>query len=212
MTGVGDVAGGILRNISLEGMLAVTPKLIRGDRLALRSDKLNANVSLLIDLATGRFDIMRRGRAQALPHPRPRHRRCRDAACTSCPGRAARDRASSAARRRWVRRLDNAFFASLTGGLPRLTTDLERGPDGILRLTNLQLYSPKLRLSGVGMRRRDGSWLIEASGRQAQYGALRLRLDGRIERPRGRADAGRAQRSAGRARHEAVPGADRGGL
>ena len=75
------------------------------------------------------------------------------------------------------------FFASLTGGLPRLTTDLERGADGILRLTNLQFYSPKLRLSGEGMRRRDGSLLIEASGRQAQYGALRLRLDGRIERP-----------------------------
>ena len=87
----------------------------------------------------------------------------------------------------WVRRLDNSFFAGLTGGLPRLTTDLERGNDGILHFTNLQLYSPKLRLSGQGIRRRDGTFLIEARGRQAQYGPLRLRLDGRIERPQGRA-------------------------
>ena len=69
VTGVGDVAGGILRNISLEGMLAVTPKLIRGDRLALRSDKLNGNVSLLIDLATGRFDIMLAGGLKRYPIP-----------------------------------------------------------------------------------------------------------------------------------------------
>ena len=64
----------------------------------------------------------------------------------------------------WVRRLDNSFFAGLTGGLPRLTTDLERGNDGILHFTNLQLYSPKLRLSGQGIRRKDGTFLIEARG------------------------------------------------
>ena len=47
----------------------------------------------------------------------------------------------------WVRRLDNSFFRDLTGGLPRLETNLERGNDGIVHFTNLQLYSPKLRLS-----------------------------------------------------------------
>ena len=57
ITGVGDVAGGILANLSLEGMLAVTPQLVRGDKLKLRSAKLNGTVSLLIDLSTGRFDI-----------------------------------------------------------------------------------------------------------------------------------------------------------
>jgi translocation and assembly module TamB len=183
VTGVGDVAGGILRNISLEGMLAITPKMVRGDKLVLRSDKLDGTVALLIDLTTGRFDIMLAGglkrylvpgigivdvetKLHVVPGPN---------------GKGSRVVGSAQA---WVRRLDNAFFASLTGGLPRLTTNLERGPDGILRLTNLQLYAPKLRLSGMGLRRADGSWLIEASGAQAQYGALKVRLDGRIERPR----------------------------
>ena len=45
-----------------------------------------------------------------------------------------------------------ASSASLTGGLPSLTTNLERGNDGIVHFTNLQLYSPKLRLSGAGQR------------------------------------------------------------
>ncbi|RIX27362.1 translocation/assembly module TamB domain-containing protein [Sphingomonas edaphi] len=183
ITGVGDVAGGILANISLKGMLSITPQLVRGEKLELRSARLNGIMSLLIDLRTGRFDVAISGgmkrylipglgvvdietQLQVVPGP---------------GGKGSRVIGKAQA---WVRRLDNTFFAGLTGGLPRLTTDLERGTDGILRLTNLQLYSPKLRLSGQGIRRRDGTFLIEARGNQAQYGPLRLRLDGRIERPK----------------------------
>ncbi len=182
VTGVGDVAGGILRNISLEGMLAITPKLVRGDRLALRSDKLSGNVSLLIDLATGRFDIMLAGglKRYLIPNLGVIDVATELHVVPGPNGKGSRVVGSATA---MVRRLDNSFFASLTGGLPRVTSDLERGSDGVLHLTNLQLYSPKLRLSGLGMRRKDGSWLIEAGGRQAQYGPLKLRLDGQIERP-----------------------------
>src|SRR6185503_1092778 len=45
ITGVGDVAGGILANLSIEGLLAVTPRLVRGDKLKLRSSKLNGIIS-----------------------------------------------------------------------------------------------------------------------------------------------------------------------
>ena len=37
VTGVGDVAGAILANVRLEGMLSVTDKLVRGDNLKLTS-------------------------------------------------------------------------------------------------------------------------------------------------------------------------------
>jgi translocation and assembly module TamB len=84
----------------------------------------------------------------------------------------------------WVRRLDNSFFAELTGGLPRIETELTRGSDGVLHLTNLQLYSPRLRLSGSGRRDRDGTFHITARGRQAKYGPVRLTLDGNIARPK----------------------------
>ncbi|MCL6740489.1 translocation/assembly module TamB [Sphingomonas sp. RB56-2] len=183
ITGVGDIAGGILANLSLQGFLAITPQFARGEKLKLSSAKVNGTLSLLIDLKTGRFDIAISGgmkrylipglgvvdvetQLQVVPGP---------------GGKGSRVLGKAQA---WVRRLDNSFFASLTGGLPRLTTDLERGNDGIVHLTNLQLYSPKLRLSGAGIRRKDGTFLIEARGTQAQYGPLRLRLDGRIERPK----------------------------
>ena len=160
-------------------------------------------MSLLIDLKTGRFDIAISGgmkrylipgigivdvetQLQVVPGP---------------GGKGSRVVGKAQA---WVRRLDNSFFASLTGGLPRLTTDLERGQDGILHLRNLQLYSPKLRLSGQGIRRKDGTFLIEARGRQAQYGALRLRLDGRIERPKVELFLDGPNEALGHPRHAAV--------
>lgn len=181
VTGVGDVAGAILANVRVEGMLDVTDKLLRGDNLTLASDKLNGKISLMIDLVTGKFDIVISGglvrylipgiglvdvksELHVVPGP-DRH--------TRVVGKAEA----------WVRRLDNSFFADLTGGLPHITTDLERTGDGILHLTNLQLFSPKLRLSGNGIRRRDGTFHIEASGRQAKYGPVKMVLDGHIERP-----------------------------
>ena len=52
-----------------------------------------------------------------------------------------------------------------------------RGADGVLHLTDLQLYSPSLRLSGQGRRNRDGTFHIEARGRQAKYGPVRMTLE-----------------------------------
>ena len=183
ITGVGDVAGGILANISLEGMLEITPQLVRGEKLKLRSARLNGLMSLLIDLKTGRFDIAISGGLKRYLIPGLGIVDV-ETQLKVVPGPGGKGSRVIGKAQAWVRRLDNSFFAGLTGGLPQLTTDLERGNDGILHLTNLQLYSPKLRLSGQGIRRRDGTFLIEARGQQAQYGPLRLRLDGKIERPK----------------------------
>jgi translocation and assembly module TamB len=183
ITGVGDVAGAMLANPRIEGWLSVTPKLVRGDGLKLSSAKWNGKISLLIDLVTGRFEVLLSGAMQrysipglgiidvitdlkVVPHP-------------SGHGSLVVGTAKA-----WVRRLDNSFFRELTGGLPSLTTNLQRGNDGIVHFSNLQLYSPKLRLSGSGLRNRDGTFHIVASGRQAKYGPVRLTLDGHIERPK----------------------------
>jgi len=182
VSGVGDVAGAILANVRLEGMLLVTDEQVRGDNLKLTSNKLNGKVSLLIDLRNGKFDIVISGGLTRYLIPGIGIVDVKsELHVVPGPNNKARVVGKAEA---WVRRLDNRFFADLTGGLPRITTDLERTTDGILHFTNLQLYSPKLRLSGSGIRRRDGTFHIEASGRQAKYGPLKLVLDGRIERPR----------------------------
>lgn len=183
ITGIGDVAGAMLANPKIEGWLAITPKLVRGDNLALTSAKWSGRLSLLIDLVSGRFDVTLSGSMQRYLIPGLGIVDVMtDLRVVPGPGNKGSLVVGSA--KAWVRRLDNSFFGDLAGGLPSLTTNLERGNDGIVHLSNLQLYSPKLRLSGAGLRFRDGTFHIVASGRQAKYGPVRMILDGHIERPR----------------------------
>ena len=183
ITGIGDVAGAMLANPKIEGWLSVTPKLVRGDGLRLISAKWNGKLSLLIDLVTGRFDVTLSGSMQRYLIPglgivdvvTDLH---------VVPGPNNKGSHVVGTAKAWVRRLDNSFFQSLTGGLPALTTNLERGNDGIVHFTNLQITSPRLRLSGAGQRFKDGTFHITATGRQAKYGPVRMVLDGHIERPK----------------------------
>jgi translocation and assembly module TamB len=183
ITGVGDVAGAMLANPTIQGWLTVTPKLVRGEGLRLTSAKWTGKISLLIDLVTGRFEVLLSGSMQRYLIP---GLGIVDVMTDLkvVPGPNGHGSHVVGTGKAWVRRLDNSFFASLTGGLPYLTTNLERGSDGIVHFTNLQLYSPKLRLSGSGERLKDGTFHIVASGRQAKYGPLRLVLNGNIARPR----------------------------
>ncbi|MES2001487.1 MAG: translocation/assembly module TamB domain-containing protein [Pseudomonadota bacterium] len=183
ITGIGDLAGSILANPRIEGWLSVTPKLVRGDNLKLTSARINGKISLLIDLVTGRFEVTLSGALNRYLIP---GLGIVDVITDLkvVPGPNGKGSHVVGTAKAWVRRLDNSFFRDLTGGLPSLTTNLERGNDGIVHFTNLQVYSPKLRLSGSGQRFRDGTFHIVASGRQSKYGPLKLVLDGHIERPR----------------------------
>lgn len=183
ITGIGDVAGAMLANPSIEGWLTVTPKIVQGQDLKITSAKWTGKLSLLIDLVTGRFDVQLSGAMQRYLIPglgivdviTNLHVQ---------PGSNSNGSEVVGTAKAFVRRLDNSFFQGLTGGLPLLTTNLERGNDGIVHFTNLQLYSPKLRLSGAGERFKDGTFHITAVGRQARYGPLKMVLDGHIERPK----------------------------
>ncbi|HET9812191.1 MAG TPA: translocation/assembly module TamB domain-containing protein, partial [Sphingomicrobium sp.] len=183
ITGVGDVAGAMLANPRIEGWLTITPKLVRGEGLRLTSAKWNGKLSLMIDLVTGRFEVLLSGSMQRYLIP---GLGIVDVITDLkvVPGPNGKGSHVVGTAKAWVRRLDNSFFRDLTGGLPSLTTNLERGGDGNVHFSNLRIFSPKLRLSGAGQRFRDGTFHIVASGRQAKYGPVKLVLDGHIERPR----------------------------
>ena len=183
ITGIGDVAGAMLANPTIEGWLTITPKLVQGQDLKLTSAKWTGKLSLLIDLVSGRFDVLLSGAMQRYLIP---GLGIVDVVTDLrvVPGGNNKGSHVVGTAKAWVRRLDNSFFESLTGGLPSLTTNLERGNDGIVHFTKLELYSPKLRLSGEGLRFKDGTFHISANGRQSKYGSVRLVLDGHIERPK----------------------------
>ena len=182
VTGVGDVAGGILRNLSLEGVLRVTPKLVTGDDLRLTSDKLSGRINLLLDLTDGRYDIGINGGLgrYLIPGLGTVEVQTMLKVVPGPGGHGTRVIGQGKAR---MLTLDNAFFRSLAGGLPSIVTGLERTPDGILHLNNLILTAPQIRITGNGIRRRDGTFHFEGSGQQQSYGPLTLKLDGKIDHP-----------------------------
>jgi translocation and assembly module TamB len=183
ITGIGDVGGAMLANPTIEGWLTVTPKLVQGHDLRLTSAKWSGKLSVLIDLVTGRFEVLLSGAMQRYLIP---GLGVVDVVTDLrvVPGPNNKGSHVVGTAKAWVRRLDNSFFRELTGGLPSLTTNLERGSDGIVHFTDLEIYSPKLRLSGAGLRFKDGTFHIVASGKQAKYGPARVALDGHIDRPK----------------------------
>jgi translocation and assembly module TamB len=182
VTGVGNVADGILRNLVVDGTLRVTSKLVTGDDLRVRSDKLTGRINLQLDLSNGQFDIGVNGALGRLliPGLGVVDVQSRLSVVPGPGGHGTRVVGRGSAQ---MVRLDNGFFRSLAGGLPHVETLLERTPDGVLHFTNLVLTAPQIRLAGNGYRRRDGTFHFEGAGRQASYGALTIRLDGQIERP-----------------------------
>jgi translocation and assembly module TamB len=183
VTGVGEVAGGILANLSVEGLLKVMSKAITGDNLRVRSDKLTSRASLFVDLRTGDYDVRLAGELTRYYIPGLGIVDVKTS-LSVVPGVNRLGTHMVGRAQAWVRRFDNAFLAGLAGGLPYLETGLARDRDGIVHFVGLRIRAPKLALSGSGYRRRDGTMHFEGSGQQATYGPVRLTLDGRIERPR----------------------------
>ena len=196
VTGVGDVAGGILRNLRVAGPLKVTSTAVTADALQLRSDQLNGRIMLLLDLRTGRYEVGLAGglRRYRIPGLGLVEVETRLSVVPGAGGRGTRIVGTGTAR---MLTLENAFFRSLTQGLPRIVTRLERGPDRILRFTDLRLASPGLNLRGNGYRRIDGTFVFAGQGVSRQYGPVVLSLDGRIERPAVRLRLARPQETLG---------------
>ncbi|QAY76521.1 translocation/assembly module TamB domain-containing protein [Sphingosinicella sp. BN140058] len=183
VTGEGPIAGAILANLRVEGLLKLTPKALIGEGLSLTSDKLKGKVSLLVDLATGRYDVVLSGGVTRYYIP--------DLGIVDVtselrvvPGPGGKGSIVTGKGRAWVRRFDNRFLAGLAGGLPSLEADLVRGTDKVLHFRNLRLTAPSIRIAGTALRRTDGTFFFEGGGQQATYASFTMTLDGRIERPR----------------------------
>jgi translocation and assembly module TamB len=182
VTGVGAVAGGILANLTVAGELQVSARTITGTGLRVRSDRLTSRAALFVDLVTGDYDVTLAGELARYLIPGLGIVDVRsELKVVPGPGRIGTRVVGRA--RAWVRRFDNGFLAGLAGGLPMIDTQLERGRDGVIRFSGLRLRAPLLDLGAAGIRRRDGSFALEAAGTHGRYGPVRLTLDGRIERP-----------------------------
>jgi translocation and assembly module TamB len=183
VTGVGTVAGGILRNLSVVGVLRIDAKQVVGQDLALNSDKLKGKLQLRIDLVSGRYDAAVAGGLARYLIP---GLGIVDVTTkvSVMPGPNGRGTIIAGTGQAIVRRFDNAFLASLAGGNPRIDTRLVRTTDGVLHFSNTILTGPAIRIAGAGIRRRDGTFQFQGQGTQASYGPFKIALDGQIDHPK----------------------------
>ncbi len=183
VTGVGDVAGGILANLQIAGVLHVTPRQLTGDGLSLRSDKLNGKLALLVDLVRGAYSVDLSGGLQRYLIP---GLGIVDVLTELkvVPGAGGQGTVVQGRGQAWVRRFDNGFLRSLAGGLPVLDTQLTRSPDGVLHFAGLKLTAPAITITGAGTRLKDGTVQFAGQGRQGTYGTFRLTLGGMIDHPK----------------------------
>jgi translocation and assembly module TamB len=182
VTGLGDVAGGILGDLRLQGVLRVDARTLSGSALRLSSDKLKGTLALNLDLNSGAFDI---GVAGGLVRYLIPGLGIVDVAtkATVTPGPAGQGAIVSGRGTVDMSRFDNVFLRSLAGGNPHIDTGLRRDADGTLHFPDLTLTGPAIRIRGTGLRRKDGSFQFSGAGTQAVYGPFRLELDGMIDHP-----------------------------
>lgn len=182
VTGVGETAGEILRNVRIDGAVLVTERQIVADGLDVRSDRFRGDLSVLYELSTGGYQVGVDGAIDRYYIPGFGTVDL-SANVEVRPGPGGRFALTGRARG-IVRSLENATVANLAGGLPRFDANISYGADGRFGFTDLRIQAPDLSFAGRGRLDADGTIYVAGSGQQSQYGPVRLTAEGNPSRPR----------------------------
>ncbi len=182
MTGIGDEAGAIMTNVRAAGSLTASGRQLHGEGIALATNMMSGKLDLLVDLANGNYRVGIDGRLPGYRVPGLGIVDL-DAKLVATPANNRKGFVARGPATGVVKRLDNEFLRTLGGGVPRVTADIDRAADGAVAFRGFRMTAPLLSLAGNGVRLRDGTFQIEATGRHARYGPASMNLRGRIEKP-----------------------------
>jgi translocation and assembly module TamB len=182
ITGLDTVAGGGLANVRLDGDLAVDWPRILSDNLRIRSDRIDAKLIILADVAKGLYTGVVDGRIDRY--------RVESVGLFNLVTRAdvktlagggyamvGRIRARST-------HLFNSGVRNFLGGNMLVSSDLAYGRDGIIRFSKLRLAAPLLTVSdGRGSYSPSGAIDLRAVGRSVKYGPVAVQVAGTLTNP-----------------------------
>jgi translocation and assembly module TamB len=182
IVGLDTVAGGTLRNVRLNGDLAIDGPRILSDNMRIRSDRIDASLVLLADMSTGlytgavdgRIDNYRVESVGIFNIETDIDLETVPAGGFAMEGRV-RARSTS---------LFNESVRTFLGGNAVAATNVRYGPDGIIRFTNLRLDAPAARItSGSGSYTPEGRITLNMAGVTDAYGAVGVQVAGTISNP-----------------------------
>jgi translocation and assembly module TamB len=181
ITGLDTVAGGALRDVRLAGDLAIDGARVLSDNIRIVSNRLDAEVILVADVAEGlytgaidgRLDDYRLESVGTFTITTDVDLRARESGFDL----AGRVRARSTS-------LSNEGLRDFLGGEVVAGSNIRYGSDGVARFSDLSVRSPGLTVSGgSGFYALDGRLAIEADGESEAYGPVGLRVTGSLEDP-----------------------------
>jgi len=180
LKGNGPLLEQVTKNTRLAGNFVVKDGHMRAQNARVQSDSISGRADIDFDLSQGSYDILLDAQAAKFP-VKGLGLVDVDSQIRFQPGDRPLQLTGSA--RADVKRLDNAFFRSLGGGLPKVTTKLNLGSDGLLRFTDLNVVTPKLKGRVDGVLLKGGIFEFDGGGQHSQYGAFDFGLRGLLARP-----------------------------
>ena len=181
ISGLNPAIGGLLTNVRVDGSFAISGGHILSDNLRVRSDKLNATVVLVANLAQGEYRAAIDGTVNNYLVEG-----FGIVDLTSDFDLVSRVDGIGLDGRLVVRtrRIDNATARDLMGGNGIISARLSMNPQGVFTISDLRVSSPGLTItSGSGRYEPGGRIALQATGRSTAYGPLAIEISGTLAAP-----------------------------
>jgi translocation and assembly module TamB len=183
VTGINQIAGGLLTNVRLNGDIAIADGRLLSDNLRIRSDRINAKALLVGDINKGFYTTALNGKVDGFQVSSiGLFNVVADVDLETTLGRGYALVGTVKAR---STRLFSQGAQNFLGGQMFINAGIRYGTNGILQITRATLVSPLFRLnSGSGTYVTEGgSVVFNGRGYSDQYGPVVVGMTGTFDRP-----------------------------
>lgn len=183
VTGINQIAGGLLTNVRVNGDLAIANGRLLSDNLKIRSDRVNATALLVGDIDKGFYTGALNGKVDGFEVSSVGLFNIEtDVDLETTLGRGYALVGTVKAR---STRLFSAGVQNFLGGQMFVNAGIRYGTNGILQITRATVVSPLFRLnSGNGTYATEGGRVVfNGRGYSSQYGPVSVAMTGTFDRP-----------------------------
>lgn len=191
VTGINQIAGGLLTNVRMNGDLAIANGRLLSDNMKIRSDRINATALIVGDIGKGFYTGALNGKVDGFQVDSVGlFNVVADVDLETTLGRGYALVGTVKAR---STRLISPGFQKFLGGQMFVNAEIRYGTDGILRITRATVVAPQFRLNnGTGTYvTEDGRVVFNGKGYSNQYGPVSVAMTGTFDRPVVRVTASR---------------------
>lgn len=183
VTGINEIAGGLLTNVRLNGDIAIADGRLLSDNLKIRSDRINATALLVGDIDKGFYTTALNGKVDGFQvNSVGLFNVVTDVDLETTLGSGYALVGTVKAR---STRLFSEGFKNFLGGQMFVNAGIRYGTNGILQITRATVVSPLFRLnSGSGTYATEGGRVVfNGRGYSNQYGPVQVGMTGTFARP-----------------------------